>query len=296
MPAPSYPLPDTDEGRSYAMGFAVPVATPGLRLIARPSLAPASVRRSDILDWPLSARFDETDCLVVFDNVLVPWERVFICRDIERCNAIYPESAAFPHMAHQFAIKDLAKAEFMMGLAFALAQATNVDVHQHIQGHLSDVINSTEVVRACIMASEAEARVSPSGAIAPSAVPLQCIRFLFPQMFARMTEAIRIIGAGGLFMVPSMAEFDGERAADVRRFAQAANADARTRTALFRLAYDATLSSFAGRQQLYERYFAGDPVRAAGFHYKSYDKAPYLARVDAVLADLDKRARGDTRS
>jgi 4-hydroxyphenylacetate 3-monooxygenase len=142
------------------------------------------------------------------------------------------------------------------------------------------------------MAAEAEAQVSPAtGAIAPSAVPLQCIRFLFPQMFARRTEAIRIIGAGGLFMVPSLAEFDGERAEDVRRFTQAANADARTRTALFRLAYDATLSSFAGRQQHYERYFAGDPVRAATFHYKSYDKAPYLERIKAILADLDERAR-----
>ena len=69
------------------------------------------------MDYPLSARFDETDAMVVFDDVLVPWERVFIHRDPELCNGLYNRTGIMPQIMHQFSTKNLAKAEFMMGLA-----------------------------------------------------------------------------------------------------------------------------------------------------------------------------------
>ncbi len=74
------------------------------------------------MDYPLSSRLDETDAMVVFDDVLVPWERVFIHRDAEMCNGLYNRTGAMPQIMHQFSTKNLAKAEFMMALAFAIAQ------------------------------------------------------------------------------------------------------------------------------------------------------------------------------
>ena len=287
VPAPSYPLPETEEGRAYAFGLAVPVATKGLKLICRPTVVPQAA--GSPMDYPLSMRFDEMDAMVIFDEVLVPWERVFIHRDIEACNALYSRTSAGIHMAHQFSTKNLAKAEFMMGLAFALVRTTNIDTHQHIQGLLAELINTTEVVKSCLIASEVGATDSPHGIVDPDPGPLQAVRFLFPQMFQRASEIIRIMGAGGLFMVPSFADLEGEIAADVEKYYQAANADSRSRIKLFRLAYDAVLSNFAGRQQLYERYFAGDPVRAAGFLYRSYEKDAHIERIWSLLDDLERR-------
>ena len=66
------------------------------------------------MDYPLSARFDETDAMVIFDDVLVPWERVFIHRDAELCNGLYNRTGIMPQIMHQFSTKNLAKAEFMM--------------------------------------------------------------------------------------------------------------------------------------------------------------------------------------
>ena len=70
---------------------------------------------------------------------------------------------------------------------------------------------------------------------------------------------------------------------------QAVNADAPRRIKLFRLAFDAAVSSFSGRQQLYERYYSGDPVRLAGTLYDIYDKQPFIDRVTDLLADLEAR-------
>jgi 4-hydroxyphenylacetate 3-monooxygenase len=87
--------------------------------------------------------------------------------------------------------------------------------------------------------------------------------------------------------VPSYAELTGPAAADVATYAQAANADAPTRVKLFRLAFDAAVSSFSGRQQLYERYYSGDPVRLAGALYQLYDKDAPVARIHRLLDDLE---------
>ncbi len=203
MSAPSYPLPQTDDAKPFALGFALPVATTGVRLIFRPSVL--HVGAGSPLDHPLSVRYDETDCMVVFDNVLVPWERVFIYRDIEVHNTIYARTGARSAMAQQFVVKDLAKAEFMMALAMTLARSTKVDEFLHIQGHLTELINDVEVIRSCILASEAEAAPNAHGIVIPAAGPLNAIRFLFPRMFRRACEIIQIIGAGGLVMVPSFA-------------------------------------------------------------------------------------------
>jgi 4-hydroxyphenylacetate 3-monooxygenase len=285
--APSYALPETEEAKPFALGFTLPVVTSGMRFICRPSVMH---RSGSDLDHPLSARFDESDCMVVFEDVLVPWERVFCYRDIKVHNTVYATTGTRLAIQQQTATRDLAKAEFMMGLAFTVARTTKVDEFLHIQGLLCDVINDTEVIRACLIAAEADCRLMPHGVMVPAGGPLTAIRFLFPTMYKRACEAIQIIGAGGLVMVPSFAEFAGPVAADVEMYAQAAGADARSRIKLFRLAHDAVMSSFSGRQQLYERYFAGDPVRTAQAVYHGYDKAPHVERIWKLLEKFEKEA------
>jgi 4-hydroxyphenylacetate 3-monooxygenase len=284
---PSTYLATSKEAEPYAFGFSVKADAPGLRFICRPSVIHQNA--ASPLDHPLSARFDETDAMVIFDDVLVPWEQVFIHRDAELCNGLYNRTGIMPQIMHQFSTKNLAKSEFMMGLAFAIAKSTSIDQHLHVQGMLAELIQYTEFCRACLRASEADAAPSPSGVMTPAAMPLWTVRMMYPKMFVRMCEIIQILGAGGLVAVPSYAELDGPAAADVTTYFQAANADAETRIKLFRLAFDAAVSSFSGRQQLYERYYSGDPVRLAGTLYGLYDKDAHIDRIFAILEDLEAR-------
>ncbi|MBC8242046.1 MAG: hypothetical protein H8E30_16450 [Alphaproteobacteria bacterium] len=142
MPAPSYPLSDKEEAKDHAFGFAIPVATPGLKLIARPSVIHQNA--GSPMDYPPSEHFDDSDCMILFDNVLVPWERTFIYRDIEAYNAAQRRTHTHTHTSHQFATKDLAKAEFMRDLAVTAARTTNVAQLLHIQGMLADLIHVSQ--------------------------------------------------------------------------------------------------------------------------------------------------------
>jgi 4-hydroxyphenylacetate 3-monooxygenase len=74
------------------------------------------------------------------------------------------------------------------------------------------------------------------------------------------------------------------------RCGQAANADAKTRIKLFRLAFDSAVSFFSGGQQLYERYYSGDPVRLAGTLYGLYDKDTHIDRIFGLLDELEARS------
>ncbi len=284
---PSTFLATNAEAAPYAFGFSIPVATSGLRFICRPSVVHQN--SASAMDYPLSSRLDEGDGLAVFDDVLVPWERVFIHRDPEMCNGLFQRTGAMPQVMHQTSVKNLAKAEFMMALGFAIARSTNIDAHLHVQGMLAELIQHAEFVRSCIRASEADAALSPSGLMTPAEMPLWTVRMMFPKMFVRACEIIQILGAGGLVAVPSYAELAGPAAADVATYAQAANADAPTRVKLFRLAFDAAVSSFSGRQQLYERYYSGDPVRLAGALYTLYDKDTPVARIHQMLGELEAK-------
>jgi 4-hydroxyphenylacetate 3-monooxygenase len=194
-----------------------------------------------------------------------------------------------PQIMHQFSTKNLSKAEFMMAVAFAIARATKIDAHLHVQGMLAELIQFTEFVRACLRASEADASPNASGFMTPAAMPLWTVRMMFPKMFIRMCEIIQTLGAGGLVAVPSYAELVGPVRDDVETYFQAVNADARHRIRLFRLAFDAAVSSFSGRQQLYERYYSGDPVRLAGTLYDIYDKDLYIDRIVGFLDRLESR-------
>src|SRR5438309_6360953 len=230
---PSTFLATNAEAAPYAFGFSVPVATPGLRFICRPSVVHQNA--ASVMDYPLSSRLDEGDGLAVFDNVLVPWERVFIHRDPEMCNGLFQRTQAMPQVITQTSRKNPPNAEFMLALGCAIARSTNIDAHLHVQGMLAELIEHAEFVRACIRASEADAALSPaSGLMTPAEMPLWTVRMMFPKMFVRACEIIQTLGAGGLVAVPSYAELAGPAAADVAIYAQAAHADAPTRVQQFR--------------------------------------------------------------
>lgn len=264
---PSTNLQVSEEAKPYAFAFCIPVASPGLRFICRPGIAPIGGR---VRDYPFSARMDEMDCVAVFDDVLVPWERVFVSQNPKLANGMFIETGCMNQIMHQFAVKNLAKAEFLLGVALNMAESVGINAFQHVQNYLHEMINTVELVRSCIRASEVDCVPGPNGTVLPKDQPLLTVRLMFPELYPRLVEIIQILGASGLVMVPSSDELEGRRAEDVAKYYQGANIAADKRIQLFRIAWDLSCSSFAGRQTLYERYFSGDPWRLAMLRYQNY--------------------------
>jgi 4-hydroxyphenylacetate 3-monooxygenase len=260
MVFPSTVLRATEEDAPYAFGFSIPNDTAGLRFICRESV---DYGRSHF-DHPLGSRFEEMDAVVVFDDVFVPWDNVFLYRDVARCNQAYARTGAVVHMTHQVVVKNIAKCEFMLGLASLLVNAIGAEIFQHIQEKLAELWVNLTVMKALLRTAEVDAALDEWGVMRPAWDPLDAARNLFPRLYPRMVEIIQQIGASGLVAMPTERDLKGPLAEDIKHYYQAARAEAFDRIPLFRLAWDASLSAFGSRQVLYERFFFGDPVRMAG--------------------------------
>ena len=280
---PSTLLKEEVADEPYALAFAINCNATGLKFICRDGL---DVGRSHF-DAPLASRFDEMDCVAIFDNVAVPWERVFLCGDVARCNRLYGETNAVVNMMHQVAVRDVVKSEFMLGLAAKIVEVSDATSLPHVRERLAEMIMTTEVMRACLRAGEADAAADRWGEFVPARAPLDTARNLFPRFYPRLVEIIQLNSSSSLMTTPSEADFASALLPEIEQYFATAGAPARERVALYRLAWDVAGSAFGGRQTLYERFFFGDPVRMASTLVDNTDLRPLIKRVDDFLKRVD---------
>lgn len=275
---PSTVIRSGQDDMPYSIAFALPVSAKGLKFVCRESFASDSA-----YDHPLASRFEEQDAVVVFDDVLVPWERVFVLEDPEKANRVNEATDAIVFMAHQATVREAVKAEFMAGVATLVAETIGADQFPQVQERITEILLAAEAMKAFLASSEANAKPNRWGLMTPDYVPINSARNLWPRVAPAFSGILKQTGASGLMAIPPEAILESPARADVDRYYQAKLADARERIGLFKLAWDAAGSSFGGRQDLYERFFFGDPVRMASAYYAWYDKEPYKERVKELL-------------
>ncbi len=271
--------PLAPEEEMYALGFAIPTNTPGLSFICRESF---DAGRS-LFDQPLSGLYEEMDALAIFDDVLIPWQRVFAYGDVETHNRIIAQAPMWPHYMQQVAVKDIAKLEFILGLTKKIVDAINIGVHAHVQEKVSEIIDTLEMVRALLRAAEADAGPGYGDGIWPAEQPWIVLRHWFPDAYARVIWIVEQLCASGLMLTPTEADVRGPIRETIAKYYQGAEIDADERVRLFRLAWDLTGTSFGSRQALYERFFNGDVVRLRQGRFKSYDYGKAVGMVERFL-------------
>jgi len=276
---PSSLLTASEENTPFAFAFSIPVAMKGLKMICRDTYDHGKSH----FDAPLSSRYEEMDAVVLFDNVLVPWERVFMYRDPLLCNRAFAETNAVVHMMHQVVCGKLAKAEFIVGLLCKMAQATGKDKDMNVKGQIAEAMWIAETVRAFRYSGEGQAHEDKFGTFVPLRRPLDTSRNVFPKMYPKLIETIHMLGSSSLMATPTEADLSNDLAGDVERYFQTVNLDSRDRIALFRLAHDVAVSGFGNRQVLYERFFFGPQNIMAAIYYELYNKDDMMDRVDALL-------------
>jgi 4-hydroxyphenylacetate 3-monooxygenase len=231
---------------------ALPCSTPGLRFLCRESF---DLERSHF-DHPLASRFEDMDRVVFFDDVLVPWERVFLLGDVDLVNGAGLKTHASRHSAHQGAAKNLAKCELVLGVALLMTQMLSNAGLPHSEERLGELIMYTELMRACMRACEANAELDEWGVMCPAEMPAEITRNLFMTAYPRMVES-------RLQQLHDHPERSGFRNPARARYRAVPGHRHRDRVKLFRLACDIAGSSFGSRQVLYERFFASDPLTRA---------------------------------
>lgn len=262
-----------------AFAFSIPSNTKGLKFICRESF----VGGESFFNHPLSSRYEEMDSIVVFDHVLVPWDRVFFYDNVEASTDFMLHSSFHHFATHQVLIRQIVKTEFILGVAHLLVETINVGEYQHIHEKLSEIIIGLETMKALLEKSENDAELDEWGSMRPSIIPLQVASNIFPKTYPRFSEIIQIIGASGMISLPTESSFDSEIRSELDQYLQADGMNAEDRVKLFRLAWDLTMSSFGTRQTQYERYFFGDPIRLSSNLYKNYIKDKHVEGIRGLL-------------
>ena len=271
---PSTVLKAGSDDMPYSFAFALPVDTPGLKFICREPFNSDSK-----FDHPLAYRFEEMDAVVLFDDVLVPSERIFLLEDAERANVLHERTEAVVHMSHQVVIREIAKTEFILGVISMMVDAIGLDQFQHVQEKVARVAMILETMRALLTAAEKESSVNRWAIMTPRFKYLNVGRNIYPRVYPSIREIIQQLGASGLMALPTAEDMQSEMRNHIDKYYQGRNASAEEKVRLFKLAWDIAGSSFGSRQEMYERFFFGDPVRMASAFYSWYDTSGYRQMV-----------------
>ncbi|MCW5747242.1 MAG: 4-hydroxyphenylacetate 3-hydroxylase [Alphaproteobacteria bacterium] len=247
---PGAPMPDADP--AHALSFCIRMDTPGLKFICRDSVAV----NTNLFEHPLSSRFDEQDAFVIFDNVEVPRERLFVDANLAVYNLVM-KSSWWPNIMQQTMIRAQTKLEFAWGLATRMAEAINLKQPQTVQ-MLGEIAMFAEFARAAVFAAEQGAHEYGNGLWCCDVRPLVALRAALPGWFPRVNDIIRQIGSHNLLTTPSRAALaDRDLRPLIDKYLVGVGVDAEHRARLFRLAWDFAGTALASRNEQYERFYLG---------------------------------------
>lgn len=276
-----HPLRPGDE--AYANGVVIPINTPGLKLYPRRLFATEHMHS---LDYPLTTRFDESDCFCVFDNVFVPWESVYIYRNLQICWDQWWKTPAHLYGNHQAQSRYAVKLRFMLGLAKRMNEMTGNEGHQAVAVEMGELAAFATIVEQMLHAHETTGEIDADGVLWPSRTGLYAVMALQSELNGRMLETIRELAGAAMITLPSSAtDFDNpEISGDIARYMQSATATARDKVALMRMAWDFLGSEFGSRHAQYEKFYGGASFLVKQNVNRFYDYKRATALVDAALA------------
>jgi 4-hydroxyphenylacetate 3-monooxygenase len=275
--------PLTDDDRDFAISFVVPAGAEGLKFYCRRPFAPAA---TSSYDYPLSTRYDETDALLVFDDVLIPWEDVFVDRDVAGLRRQFFDTGAHVLGNWQSQIRFSVKLQFIAGLARKVAAVNGVDKFPGVVEKLGELASLVSIVESAVLAAEYTAAPDESGLWRPGRRAVYGAMGLQAELYPRALAILRDLVGGGVLQVPSSVEDmrNPETRADIDRYIYSPNAPAEERIKLFKLVWDAVGSEFGGRHHQYEMFYAGAPFVVKGYAFRNYGFEDTLADIDAFLA------------
>ena len=261
------PLQPGDE--DYAISVVMPLNAEGLRLYPR---RPYATIATSPFDYPLSSRFDESDNLVVLRDVFVPWEHVFVDRDIPTVNAQFHETGAHVLANYQALVRFHVKMEFASGLAIELADAHGLSAIPPVQAQLGgDIAAFCAALDAIVLAARTRPEVR-GGLVLPSPAFVHAGISLQRRWVVDLMRALRELGGGGFIAMPSAESYDAaETAEDVKRYYRSASMASRDRVGLLKLMWDLVGTEFAGRQLQYEMFYSAAQHIADLNVFRSFD-------------------------
>lgn len=278
----------------YAVIFIAPMNAPGLKLICRQSYEFAAAAVGSPYDYPMSSRFDENDSILIFDKVLIPWENVFVYRDLERANNFFQGTGfiarALLHGCTRFAVK----LDFISGLFLKAIDMIGPKDARGAQINIGEVIAWRNMFWALSDAMVSSAVPWTGGTLLPSPSAGDAYRIFSPVAYGRIKEIIEhAVGSGLIYLPANVADLKNpELRPFIDRYVRGSGGvAAEDRIKLMKLFWDSLVSEFGGRHELYERNYAGnaDDARVQALMAATANGTTDMMRgmVDQCLSEYD---------
>jgi 4-hydroxyphenylacetate 3-monooxygenase len=277
------PLQPGDE--KYALSFAIPMNTKGLKILSRKSYEAAA---GAVFDSPLASRFDENDAVLYFDDVKVPWNRVFIVEDIAMCQKQFHATPAHVYQNYQAMIRLSVKLRFLAGIAQRIAETNGIIGFPQVRETLGQLAAEVSMVEAFMVAMENKGQ-QRGAYFAPDRQMLYGAQTMTQQLYAKVINALRELAGGGMIMLPSsVKDFNNpDLARLIDKTQQSPAAGAVDKVKFYKLAWDAVGSEFASRHAQYEMFYAGATFVTKGHAFRTYDWQKSAALLDKMLSSYD---------
>ncbi|HQT76727.1 MAG: Pyoverdin chromophore biosynthetic protein pvcC [Rhodospirillales bacterium 20-64-7] len=248
------------QDKSYALVFMVPTNAPGIKLICRTSNEQRAAVLGSPFDYPLSSRLDENDAIFIMDDVLVPWENVFVYGDIEKANNFFPRTGFVPRAFLQGSTRLGVKLDFITGLFLKATEITGARAFRGVEANLGEVIAWRNMLWSLSDTMANTAVPWTNGYVLPSAEAAMAYTVLAPEAYVQIKNLIEKTVASGLIYLNSHArDFETpELRPYLDRFVRGSGGvSAMERVKLMKLLWDAVGTEFGGRHELYEINYAG---------------------------------------
>ncbi len=269
---------------------AVPLNSQGISIWSRKPLERFAKNQ---FDAPLTWCFDESDAMVIFDNVRVPWEKVFVHDEAEMSRAIYVQSPSHSMGNHQSNIRFLEKLKFIVGLAHKIVQTNGAGHIQPVQGILGQLAAWEGGLEGMI-----QGQLHCPEELVPGYLNINR-RYMYAALhwcttqYNSICDTVRDLMGGGPFQMPADISVidDPDLKKTFEEYWSVPGEDAIDRMKLFKLAWDLLGSEFAGRHAQYEKFYAGPGFIVSGYNYLNAPWQDWSALVDMRMAEYTANAQ-----
>ena len=264
-----------------AFSCALPMNAKGLRVLSRKSYEAHAV---SIFDNPLSSRFDENDALIYFDDVKVPWDRLFVYRDVDACRAQFHDTPGHAYQNYQAQIRLSVKIAFLAGLARRITEAIGTTNIPSVAEKLGMLAAQAGMVNSMLSGMEASGTQIGEWYV-PNKHFMYSAQVLTQDLYPRIVNTLRELSGGALIMLPSsIHDFEDpklKRIIDVTQ--RAAKMGPEEKVKFLKAAWDAVGSEFGSRHTQYEMFYAGARFVTTGHSYRTFDWDGATGLVDSLM-------------
>jgi aromatic ring hydroxylase len=256
----------------FVLAFSIPTNAPGLKILCREPVS----RWFGSWGHPFQM-LDEQDCMLFFEDVLVPWDRLFMLYDSSPLVSMYTRrNINFLGWANLCRVHT--RMRLMTALATLIAEAIGVIEYREVAAKLGEMVTYCEMWRHAMEGVEHEAFQTEDGSW--SLGSNQGMHIWFAQTSQRMVQLLREICGSGLIMQPSENDLASpELRPYLEKYMRGKGVDVTYKSRLFRLAHELAASSFGMRQEVYEYWHGGDPNRNRINLLRAYDQRAMMDRI-----------------